>query len=457
MILEKVKSTIDRFTMFSNGETVIVAVSGGIDSVTLLDVLCKLKDELNLNIVVCHLNHALRGRESDGDLDFVRRLAAERDLLFEGRTLDFGELSGGSVQDKAREARYRFFEDVAKKHGATRVVLGHNFDDSIETVLMRIIAGTSLKGLSGIPPKRGIYVRPLIEVKRAEIERYAGDAELRFREDSSNESTKYRRNSLRLKLIPLIEKEFNPGFKDMLVNLSAAATKAYGYIEGEAEGVLNEIILEEGERITLDRKVLLEQPEALSGEIFLKAVERVKGDRRGVYSYHVDAFHSLLMGDRPNASIDLPSGMVLTREYETVVLAAGSPEAQASFEMELTVPGETALPGDSKIIAEVLESAPVKTHRDESTSYFDMELISFPLVARSFRVGDRMTIFGMEGRKKLKDIFIDLKVPAYERQTTALVTSAGDIIWAAGLRRSSVGKVTEKTGRILRLQIVRER
>jgi tRNA(Ile)-lysidine synthase len=459
-LLEKVTETSARYDMFERGETVLVAVSGGVDSVVLLDALARLKDELSLKLVVCHMDHALRGKESRADMRFVEKLARSKGLRFEGRILKEGELKsmGGSLQEKAREERYAFFEKAAKKHRATKVALGHNMDDQAETVLMRVLIGAGLRGLSGIPPRRGIFVRPLVEIKRAEIEGYARERKIKHREDSSNERADYLRNALRLKLIPLIERKFSPGVKDLLANLARTASLAYEHIDEEASKLLGSaLVVKKPWLIELKRAGLVRAPEVLSSEVVMKAVGIVKGDTRGVYSIHVEACLKLINGKKPNGRIDLPSGVRVSREYEKIVFSRLTPRNMKEtvlVETGLNVPGVTVLDGiKASIEASVLDVVSKLDKKDDSIVYFDFDLLSLPLTIRPFEDGDRISPFGMTGTKKLKDLFIDMKVLPKKRRLTPLVVSAGEIIWVAGLRRAATAPITSDTRRVLRLRL----
>jgi tRNA(Ile)-lysidine synthase len=210
MISEVFGNTVKKYKMFRRGDTLCVAVSGGGDSTVLLHLLNALKDEFRLTLVVCHLNHNLRGKESERDFQFVKRTARRLGLAYEGKRLKKSGHREGSLQEWARVKRYEFLEEAAKKYGARRVALGHSMDDQAETVLMRLIKGSGLKGLTGMDPVRGIFIRPLIGLNRKEIERYAREKDIKYVIDSSNKSKKYLRNRLRLELIPFIEKGYNP-------------------------------------------------------------------------------------------------------------------------------------------------------------------------------------------------------------------------------------------------------
>jgi tRNA(Ile)-lysidine synthase len=462
MLADKVKETTKNYKMVERGSSVLLCVSGGIDSMVLLDIFFSIKDELNLMLSVCHLNHNLRGAESERDQSFVESAALEKGLPFYTRTLAEGKLTGerGSLQERAREERYAFFKEAAEDSGASHIALAHNSDDQSETVLMRILKGASLKGLRGIPAMRGVYIRPLINASRAEIEDYASVHGTKSVEDSSNESTKYLRNKLRLELIPLLEKDYNPAIKETLSSLSERAERDYAFIEGEAAELfelardLKSDSVADG--LAFSRKLLADAPEALSTRVFLKAIEEAKGDTLDIYAVHVEAFLKLLASDDPGTSVDLPGGVKLRREYESVIFEAPMEETnKEGYDLELVMPGVTALgeTGES-IKAEIIEGTEV-TREKKSTAFFDLDELNTPLQVRTFRAGDRMTPLGMEGTKKVQDIFVDDKVAKFKRACVPILVMGDDILWAAGVRQSDRAKVTSKTRKILKLTWLR--
>src|SRR3990167_1819674 len=243
-MLDKIKKTIKELSMLVSGDRIVVAVSGGIDSVVLLHALTGLAAEYRLFIIVAHLNHCLRGGESDRDEVFVKRFAEKLGVTCVCERMDIRLLfkKGDSLQDIAREARYSFFDRIAKRYKADRIATGHNMDDQAETVLMKFLKGAGLGGLCGIPKVKGKYIRPLIEITRKEIEEYAEGCRLKFVKDSSNKSAKYLRNRIRLKLMPILE-EYNPSLKKDLARLSRILERDDVYLKDKAGGAYKSIVV----------------------------------------------------------------------------------------------------------------------------------------------------------------------------------------------------------------------
>ncbi len=458
---QKTKKTLARFSMIEENAVVLLCVSGGIDSMALLDIFSSLKDELNIKLALCHLNHNLRGAEAARDQGFVEKAAKERGLDFYTRTLAEGELKDGgegSLQERAREARYAFFAEAAKELNATRIALAHNKDDQAETVLMRILKGSGLKGLSGMPAVREPYIRPLIEVSRAEIEQYVKERGVGFVEDSSNKNIKYLRNRLRLDLIPLLESDYNPMIKEALSSLSAMAETDYSFIENEASTLFNSALESEGEgALVFSREPLAGAHPALSARVFLMAVRALKGSSKEFYRAHVESFLNLIRSIEPAASVDLPGGLKLRREYERVIIELDAEQMSASeYEVELNVPGVTRL-GDTgeTFKAEILEERLDPKGASNMVAFFDLDVLdekNGPLVLRTFRPGDRMTPMGMQGVKKIQDIFVDDKVARLTRGSVPILVCGEEVLWVAGLRQSEMAKLTPGTGRTLKIE-----
>jgi len=275
------RENLRRYAMVAPGDGVVAGVSGGPDSVALLDLLFRLREEFNLRLTVAHLNHMLRGREAEEDAAFVAGLAARYGLPFTGERVDvraYRAVHGGSLEEAAREVRYAFFARVAGETGAARVALGHNADDQAGTVLFHFLRGTGPAGLKGIPPVRGLFIRPLLTVRRAAIEAYLAERGLTARLDRSNVRPVYTRNKIRLLLLPLLEKEYNPRIVDALGRLAEVCREEDAYLEALAERALRDALLahEEG-LLRLKAAQVTALPLALRRRVIRLAWQRVTG------------------------------------------------------------------------------------------------------------------------------------------------------------------------------------
>jgi len=462
-LIQQVKQTIKEWKMLSGGQTVVAAVSGGADSVVMLHLLLELSEELGLRIIAAHMDHGLRGEESRRDHDFVKGLAKRLGLEFVSKRLKKGELKGlgGSPQEAARVKRYAFFSDVALKYKAQKVALGHTSDDQAETVIMRLLKGSSLSGLSGIPPVRGVFVRPLIQTSRASVEEHAREQGIAFVTDSTNLTIKYLRNRVRLELLPKLAKEYNPSIKETLARTALVLSSDDDFIEKAAIKAFGAALIEQRAGIAVfDRGKLKRMHRALSARVFLASVHSL-GVEGELGSLHVDAFFGIMNGRRPNASISLPGGAGARREYGRMIVEAGlpvKPRADALISgLALALPGLTLIEGIGLIEAKLLKP-PKKFTTGRGTAWFDYDALQEcgPVTVRQARPGDRIAPFGMEGHRKLKDIFIDSKVPLIERKRTPVVSVGKEVVWLAGLRQSSRFSVGAKTRRALRLDFIKE-
>ncbi|MBI5888573.1 MAG: tRNA lysidine(34) synthetase TilS [Deltaproteobacteria bacterium] len=469
MLIEKVKKTVSKFGMLKKGESVLVAVSGGVDSVVLLRALSALKDRLGLTLMVAHVNHNLRGAESKRDFLFVKKLAAAGGLEFAGVTLKRGELKkrGESLQALARDRRLEFLSAAAERFGAARIALGHNADDQAETVLMRFLKGSGLRGLAGMAPVRGRFIRPLIACQRAEIERFAAEQGIKYVTDSSNLGMDYLRNDVRLRLLPFIKKRYNPNIIETLARTAGILREDGEFMRARAAAAFSDAAtLRKRGFVSMDRLKLSALHPAISKRVFLDAVWSLEKDAQ-ICSAHADAYVAIVKAASPSASCALPGGLILRRVYNSLIISREKAGKPASFDVAVKTPGKTLIKDAGlnplrglnpfkglSISATVLKKPPAKGFTGgRGAAYFDYALLPGPVRARTIKPGDRMIPFGMDGHKKLKEILIEEKIPARLRPLVPVVYAGTEIIWLAGLKQSDRFKVTRLTKKILMLEM----
>ena len=455
----KVRATVENYRMFEEGDTVIVGVSGGVDSVVLLHVLMLLRDEYDLSMVVAHLDHGIRGEESRREGDFVRDLAHGMSLPFEAAVADVPVLAKKqriTLQEAAREARYRYYEEIRKKYNAQRVATGQTADDQAETILMRVIRGAGLRGLKGIPPVRGgVYIRPLIETSRQEVERFASSEGLSFVTDSSNIKDIYLRNKVRHDLIPHLEREYNPSIRVGLNRMATILSREDDYLDRKTEEAMAGLMKGNGEELSLDIPRLTAFHEALWFRVLQKALARVLGgDLRSIKTVHLDGICRLLAHRAPNKVLCLPQGIYAEKRYTELFIRRGRLPTVFPFEYIVDAPGVTILEGLGKKLVTRIERAKqgISMDVDSKVAHLDDDKLLHPLILRSLEEGDRFIPLGMKGHKKLKDFFIDSKVPKALRRQIPLLVSAGDIVWVVGYRISERFKFTEGSKRLLKAE-----
>ncbi|HIJ87975.1 MAG TPA: tRNA lysidine(34) synthetase TilS [Desulfuromonadales bacterium] len=450
--VSRVEKTIRLQRLFRPGDTLVVALSGGTDSTALLDILSRLHG-YHLRLIAVHLNHCLRGVESDADEEFCRILAARHAIAFEARRINIKKVAEDyrlNLEDAGRRARIEFFDEIRIKYDAAAVALAHHADDQAETVLMRLLRGSGMTGLSGMAYRntRG-YVRPLLEISRAEIEQYLRRRGLEWREDASNGDTVYLRNRIRHQLLPLLE-QYNPDIRSTL-----AATAS---IIGGDEALLAELTEQafagscrvvEG-RVVCDIAHLGTLNLALRRRVLRHAFQQLTGTLEGVNLRHIDAIGDLIDSARPNSRLALPHRVAVVREYGTLKFSRLSDAASdADFELLITAPGCYLLPAGGSVTVELAGSA--SAPRTADSACFDLANTPLPWLVRPFRPGDRMTPFGMSGRKKVKDIFIDRKIPLSERKRIPLLFCGDDLIWIAGVCASELSRIDLRTDAVVKV------
>jgi len=440
MIFKKVSTYIRQEKMISAGEKIVTALSGGIDSMVMLDLLLRYQKENGGSLVIAHLNHGLRGKESDRDEDFVKSTASHLNVECYSKKIDLKNPAGNqsnNLQEAARNERYAFFESVADRVKGDKVALGHNADDQAETTLMRIIRGSGINGLGGIPPARGKIIRPILGLSREEIEDYASRKSIPYVQDSSNLNKKYLRNRIRHELIPAL-RNYNPNISRELSMLTHICRDVESYLNTMAVEAFEKTILHEMDwdgGIFLDLLIFNLQPAALRGKIINMAFNKLTTDSTGLYSTHIVEVEALAKKGESGSSVNLPKGVNAFIEYGKLGFSLWKKGEVEPFSYPLNLEGETFvaeldLTFTSKKVMEVVETE----RKNKNTIYLDMNKINAPLIFRNFQNGDRIRIKGMSGRKKLKDLYIDEKVPVRLRRKVPLLTAGDEILWAVGLR-----------------------
>ena len=435
----------NRHSMLDVGDVVLVAVSGGPDSVAMLHALHIVSSKLGISLHIAHLNHGIRGEESNSDQVFVCELAQQYGIPISTARVDVPTLrieSGLGEEETARVERYEFLQDTATKLGADKIAIGHNADDRAESVLLNIIRGCGIDGLASIKPINGKVIRPLIDTPRADIDRYITENSLDYRLDKTNLDTTYARNRVRHELIALLERDYNPQIRPALVRLAEIAADQMDHIRYAAENAEHYAVMED----SLDAGLLAALPRALQSQIIRNKISEVKKDLVDVSYNHIE---SVIEGLKSGAdfTVNLPTGEFFVSRTRNVlrVWRRDQPEPAKEYEIVLRVPGETAI-ADSELTLRcelVRNPKPAKLSHDEAL--LDAATITGKLVARSARVGDRIQPFGMTGTKKLQDIFVDKKIPRRDRARAAIICDDEKILWVAGVVSSELGKVTAKT------------
>ncbi|MCM8709557.1 tRNA lysidine(34) synthetase TilS [Clostridium sp. SYSU_GA19001] len=458
-MIDKVLNTINQYNMFEKNDKVIVAVSGGPDSVCLLHLLYTLKGDFNLTLYAAHVNHCLRGEEADKDEEYVEEFCRKLGIECFVKRVDIKKLSkerGLSSESTGREARYEFFEELYKKLRADKIALAHNFNDKAETVLMRIIRGTGMEGLSGIKAVRSnIFVRPLINIKRESIEKYCRDNKLEPRIDKTNLENIYTRNKVRLELIPYIEKNFNSDIINSLNRLADTMALDNDYLEATCKEKYRNYCEKKGGKVIIYKEAFKEH-EAVLSRLLRFAIREVKGNLYNIEKVHIYDLINLQKSGT-GKKITLPGDLVGFNNYENIELSIAEVNKVYKEKKEYTIQIEEK----NYIEALNLEVQLRLLNKDEKPDfkektyikYFDFDKIKGRITLRTRKNGDRFIPLGMKGSKKLKDLFMDLKIPQEERDYIPLICFGDDIAWIVGYRISESYKVNSDTKNILEITV----
>ena len=493
ILLKKVQDTIRKYQMFTSNTKLVVAVSGGPDSATLLHLLFKLRPKYNLLLWVAHLNHGLRGREADFEAEWVKKFAVKLGVPVISDTFRVAVLAKEkrlSLEEAARRARYDFLEEVANQVGASKIALAHTASDQAETLLMRLMRGSGLDGLSAIPPVRNNIIRPLIEVFRDEIQDYCRENNLQPCLDSSNRETSFLRNRIRLNLIPYLSTEYGDQMERVLFQTTNLLRQDREYLKKETERVFKSVLEEKShEGLVLNGQKLSCLHPALQRRVIRKAIEEIKGDLRGITFDHIVSILKLYK-TKQSKQLDLPHGLVIRHRYGNLLIRKGK-EENLSLVRNLVIPGTTKLtelnlaldtelisitPGISfqkdsqkKLGEQFISSGRLAAHLSlasaknlkshgigdfpEPQAWFDLDKLKPPLYLRTREKGDRFHPLGMEGSKKVKDFFIDLKIPLERRKRIPLLIGKDRVVWIVGYRIDERFKVDKDTKAILKVKI----
>jgi tRNA(Ile)-lysidine synthase len=444
--------------MLQPGERVVAAVSGGADSMALLHALFELRKEYDLSLLVAHVDHGLRP-EGPAEMGFVRLAADHLGLPFVSRRVDAGEGKrerGLTLQESAREARYGFLTQVAGKRRASKVALGHTADDQAESVMMRILRGAGTRGLAGIPPVRGnFFIRPLIHARRAEVESFLRQIKVEYLSDPSNLSRKYLRNRIRLELLPVLE-EYNPRIRESLAEMADLFRNEEEFWQNLVDEKFPEVLRSRGRKtLTLNIPALVSLPAPLRLRCFRTAVETLAGNLRRIGLAHIRAIDDLWQGAKPNKEIKIPQSIRVRKAYDAITFSICANETN-SYEYSVSGPGQVDIPEIGRTmrfeVRRLNAREPLNT--PPNVALADFRETAFPLMIRSIRPGDRFQPLGMRGEKKVKDLFIDSKIPAPRRREIPLVCKGERLLWVAGLRLDDRARIKPETRMALRMELV---
>ncbi|WP_372995134.1 tRNA lysidine(34) synthetase TilS [Lutispora sp.] len=454
-----VEDTIKKYNMLNHGDSIVVGLSGGPDSMCLLHVLMGLKEAWGLKIYAAHLNHQFRGRDADEDALYVKKKCEEWGIEVFIQVFNvpaYAKEKGLSSEEAGREIRYKLFYEVAHKVGANKIAIAHNMNDNAETVLMNLFRGSGIEGLKGIEATRGEIIRPLINVRRDEIEAYCHEKKLNPRIDKTNLEPIYGRNKVRLELIPYIEKHFNGNIMSTLQRLSDIVTIENDFLNKEAKKLLLKIAIIGENSIEYNINKMNDIHPALLRRVIRMGIEQLIGTLKGIEYRNIEGVLDLL-GKSTGAAIILPHNIKAYISYDKLILRINTQSEPYKYYLELE--------NDRDNIAEFFDFTVRLTtvdasqigdiKKDKYKVYIDKGKVKQKLVLRNRFDGDVFSPIGLKGSKKLKEYFIDEKIPKEERDNIFLIADGKEIVWVLGRRLSEKYKITSDTKEAIIINIIR--
>lgn len=458
-MLARVAATVERFRMFARGQRVGVAVSGGADSVCLLHLLLELAPQWDLQLSVLHVDHRLRGAESDADAQFVSAMASGLGLGMRSHQAEVRGLAletGDNLEQAARQVRRAFFLELIRSGVLDRVALGHTRSDQAETVLFRFLRGSGTMGLAGMRPysAEGL-VRPLIQVGRAEVEQFLRDRGIAWREDSSNRDPAFARNRIRHDLLPALKRDWNPALEGILARAAQVAQDEEDYWRSVVEEAAAENLVVRPPAVLFRADWLAGLNPAVARRVTRAAIRHAKGDLRRVDLQHVEQILELARNDRGEGRRQIP-GLEACRSCDWMRLAPPTP-APGDYDLELSAPGCQAAPGTGcEVELELLPPGMAYGYNEREGELLDWGRISGTLRLRNGRPGDRYRPVGHASEARVRALFREAGVPRWERRQWPLLTCGGQIVWVARFGPAAEYAATPASRSVLRVREIRK-
>ena len=504
-IIEQTESFIRKYGMIEKDDVVIAGVSGGADSVCLLFILCALRNKIGFQVMACHVNHGIRGAEADADEAFVKELCRQLDVpsrFFHKNVELIARKRKQSSEEAGRAVRREAFETMCREDGGTKIATAHHRDDNAETVLLNIARGTGLKGLCGIHPVRGKWIRPLLALGREQIEDWLREQKITWCTDATNAEDIYTRNRIRHNILPALREQVNEGTVRHLEELSVQAQEVWEYLEqgtkqawercvslprtgehkNEGQGSSTPVYGEAYGGLLIGREAFRHEMPAVQKQLLKVCLASVRGGEKDIGTVHLNALAELF--DRQcGKELDLPGGVTAGRVYEGVVLRKQAGEGRKisgnissaaektksrretdgkSEEVRLNIPGVSSLPdGIHKVICRFVDAADADKAKESPqksyTKWFDYDIIKCSLSARTRQSGDYLVVDEKGSRQKLKSWFINEKIPRENRDKMLLIADGQHIVWIPGHRMSRACQISNRTEKILEIKITEDK
>lgn len=470
--MKRIEKFIQKYHMLTCGDRVIAGVSGGADSVCLFLMLLELRKKIGFDLIAVHVHHGLRGEAADQDQQFVEALCEQHRIpleIFRVNLESIAKKRKQSLEEAGRMVRREAFDSVCKKYGGNKIALAHHQNDNAETLLWNLSRGTGLDGLGGIRPVNGKFIRPLLCMNRKEIEEYLAKRKQSYCIDETNAGTDYTRNKLRHLVLPILEEQVNSAAVRHMNETMEQIWELQEYMQEQVEAAYQECVQEHFEKacwIQIQQKSFETFPELIKKMIIRKGMEQVGGKKRDLSHKHVDVMMEL-MNKQVGRTLDLPYEMHAKRNYEGIRLEkqrtySSGEEKKAGIIQEcmaeLNIPGETILVDRNlKLRCKILEKPKNLSIKDIPqkiyTKWFDYGIIKSSLYIRTRQAGDTIVIDEKGHQKKLKNWFVDEKIPKEVRDSQLLLAENNEILWVLGHRMSQAYQVKQSTKWILQIEV----
>jgi tRNA(Ile)-lysidine synthase len=447
---QKVLKFIDRNGLIEAGDKIIVAFSGGPDSVFALHFLNTYSKKFKIDLHAVHFNHGLRGKESDGDEKFAKDFCKKKSIPFISKKLNvktFAKQNKLSIEEAARKLRYKNLEEINEKLKCSKIVTAHNQSDNTETILINLFSGSGLPGLSGIPVKRDNIIRPFLCLTKHEIVEYMEENEINFRIDKSNLGIDYKRNFLRNRIIPEIKLKLNPAVDEALFRSSNNLVSALQFNHKMAEHLAAQFVTHTGDSAV----IWLYLADMFDGNIPAEIIKLVL-KKYFKHEFEADDFEKInsLVTNQKGKQVQISKDLIAVREDESIKIEKTRRAPVKAISLQA---GKTAVIGSKLIGIELVSNKSVQFSRDGKVEYISGNKLTGKFILREWKPGDKFHPLGMKNARKLSDFLTDLKIPSSERKKQLVLLNRNQIIWVVGLRIDNQFKLTEQTKKIYKLWV----
>lgn len=459
-----VENYIGKHGMLAGVENVVAGVSGGADSMCMLHILGKLREKYGYRLVVVHIHHGIRGKDADEDMEYVEKSCSDWNIEFRSFQYKVEELAKKwhmSTEEAGRKVRYDSFYRVLTELGGGRIAVAHNSDDNNETFLLNLFRGTGIRGLTGIRPVRQDIIRPVLCLGRVQILEYLKENGIDYRTDVTNEGDLYTRNKIRNRILPYVRQNINDRASEHIFQAADALNEICCYMDKQAEHAYSNAVENKKGVYTIKIPEIRKYDAVLQKMVCRKAIEGLAGKLKDITAVHVDMILEIMAG-ATGKRVNLPYNIVCEKSYQTILLyregkaeAAGGPvciecniDSLAGEKIQLLPENKGVI--RLKLVKNVIRN--VKIEEKMYTKWLDYDILKSTFQIRNRRDGDYIVINRNGGRKKIKDYFIDLKIPREERDNILLLAKGSEIFWVIGYRISESCKLSEKTENILQIE-----